>query len=88
MLTRHYNIGAGTSNETDLFETSLGRLIDFIMDVMTANGLDNVSETFKLQIFEVISTIRKNSKRSDSKALQEYIINNSASNIKETFVLD
>ena len=67
MLTRHYNIGAGTSNETDLFETSLGRLIDFIMEVMTANGLD---------------------KRSDSKALQKYIINNSASNIKETFVLD
>ena len=53
-----------------------------------ANGLDNVSETFKLLIFEAISTIRKSSKRPDSKAIQEYIIENSASNINESFVLD
>ena len=55
---------------------------------MMANGLDNVSETFKLLIFEAISTIRKSSKRPDSKAIQEYIIENSASNINESFVLD
>ena len=55
---------------------------------MMANGRDNVSKTFKLQIFEVISTIRKNSKRPDSKAIEEYIINNSASNINESFVVD
>ena len=42
----------------------------------------------KLQIFEAISTIRKNSKRPYSKAIQDYIINNSASNINESFVLD
>ena len=53
-----------------------------------ANGLANVSETFKLLIFEAISTIRKSSKRPDSKAIQEYIIENSASNINESFVLD
>ena len=51
-------------------------------------GCDNVSETFKLHIFEAISTIRKNSKRPDSKPIQEYIINNSACNINESFVLD
>ena len=55
---------------------------------MMANGLANVSETFKLLIFEAISTIRKSSKRPDSKAIQEYIIENSASNINESFVLD
>ena len=47
---------------------------------MMANGLDNVSETFKLLIFKAISTIRKSSKHPDSKAIQEYIIDNSASN--------
>ena len=58
------------------------------VELMMANGRDNVSKTFKLQIFEVISTIRKNSKRPDSKAIEEYIINNSASNINESFVVD
>ena len=55
---------------------------------MMANGLDNVSETFTLLIFEAISTIRKSSKRPDSKAIQEYLIDNSASKINESFVLD
>ena len=55
-------------------------------NISSTNRRDNVSETFKLQIFETISTIRKNSKHPDSKAIQEYIINNSASNINESFV--
>ena len=58
------------------------------VELMMASGRDNVSKTFKLQIFEVISTIRKNSKRADSKAIEEYVINNSASNINESFVVD
>ena len=53
-----------------------------------AKGCDNVSETFKPHIFEAISTIRKNSKRPDSKPIREYIVNNSACNINESFVLD
>ena len=59
-----------------------------LMAVMMANGRDILSETFKLQIFEARSTIRENSKRPDSKTIQENIINNSASNINESFVLD
>ena len=53
-----------------------------------ANKRDNVSETFKLQIFEAISTIRKSRKRPDGKAIQEYINNSCAGNINESFVLD
>lgn len=49
---------------------------------MTANGRDMVSETLQLQIFEAVSIIRKISKRQDGKALQEFIIKNSASNIQ------
>ena len=55
-------------------------------NISSTNRRDNVSETFKLQIFETILTIRKNSKHPDIKAIQEYIINNSASNINESFV--
>ena len=53
-----------------------------------ANGRGNVSETFKLQILEAISTIRKNRKRPDGKTIQEYINHSSAGNINESFVLD
>ena len=53
-----------------------------------ANGRDNVSETFKLQILEAISTIRKNRNRPDGKTIQEYINHSSAGNINESFVLD
>ena len=55
---------------------------------MMANKRDNVSETFKLQIFEAISTIHKSGKRPDGKAIQEYINNSCAGNISESFVLD
>ena len=55
---------------------------------MMANKRDNVSETFKLQIFEAISTIHKSGKRPDGKAIQECINNSCAGNISESFVLD
>ena len=55
---------------------------------MMAKRCDNVSETFKRQIFEAISTIRKTSKYPDIKAVQEYIINNGANNINDSFVRD
>ena len=42
----------------------------FASKLMMANGRDNVSEAYKLQIFEAISTIRKSSKGPDSKAIQ------------------
>ena len=53
-----------------------------------ANGRDNVSETFKLQNFEAMSTIRKSRKHPDGKAIQEYINNSGARKINESFVLD
>ena len=53
-----------------------------------ANGRDNVSETFKLQILEAISTIYKSRKCPDGKTIQEYINHSSAGNINESFVLD
>ena len=55
---------------------------------MMASGRDNVSETFKLQIFEAISTLRENRKCSDGKAIQWYMNNSGAGNINESFVLD
>ena len=53
-----------------------------------ASGRDNASETFKLQIFKAISTLRERRKRPDGKAIQEYMNNNGAGNINESFVLD
>ena len=52
------------------------------------NGRDNVSKTFKLQILEAISTIRKNRKRPDGKTIQEDVNLSSVGNINESFVLD
>ena len=53
-----------------------------------ASGRNNVSETFKLQIFKAISTLRESMKRPDGKAIQEYMNNSGAGNINESFVLD
>ena len=50
-----------------------------------ANGRDNVSETFKLQIFEATSIIYRSRKLPDGKAIQEYVNSNSAGNINESF---
>ena len=60
----------------------------YVYELKMANGRDNVSETFKLQNFEAVSTIRKSRKHPDGKAIQEYINNNSAGNISESFVLE
>ena len=48
-----------------------------------ASGRDNVSETFKLQIFEAISTLRESRKRPGGKAIQDYMNKSDVSNINE-----
>ena len=53
-----------------------------------ASGRDNVSESFKLQIFKAISTLRESRKHPDGKAIQEYMNNSGAGNINESFVFD
>ena len=82
IINKHWNLLQINSNLRDFSE------VKGSYHLKMASGCDNVSETFKLQIFKAISTLRKSRKRPDGKAIQEYMNNSGAGNINESFVLD
>ena len=81
IINKHWNLLQINSNLRDFSE------VKGSYHLKMASGCDNVSETFKLQIFKAISTLRKSRKRPDGKAIQEYMNNSGAGNINESLYL-